>query len=371
MLFLLIFLCLTLPVAALWAERTFPWAKKVGAVILCYAAGMGLRLLGLTFPEGQLADVYGPAAILAIPLVLFSANIRAWIRLAGKTLLSYAFAAIGAIAGSLLAFGGVWNKLPEAAAMTGMTTGVYTGGTPNLNAIGIAMQVPESLIVQMNLADTLVSLPYMLLAMGPAYLLLGKILHKYPAAEDIPTTAAHVPTPLSSGQKIQGALLSMGLAILCLGLSSALSWWITGRLADGLLVSSITVIGLALSAIPAVGRVPYSYETGTYMLLVFCTGIGLAIDFTALSEDLALLVAGMALAAYTAVSIHVILARFCKIDADTVLITSVAAVLSPLFVAPIARSIGNKEIIPAGMTTGVVGFAVGNIVGLTIAHVLS
>ncbi|MEZ4685529.1 MAG: DUF819 family protein [Bacteroidia bacterium] len=68
--------------------------------------------------------------------------------------------------------------------------------------------------------------------------------------------------------------------------------------------------------------------------------------------------------------LHLLWAKLFRIDADTFIITSVAAICSPLFVPPVARALGNKAIITSGMTTGVLGFAVGNWLGLAVAGLI-
>jgi uncharacterized membrane protein len=59
-----------------------------------------------------------------------------------------------------------------------------------------------------------------------------------------------------------------------------------------------------------------------------------------------------------------------RVDTDTVVITSTAAVFGPPFVGPVAAAINNREIVVSGMTTGVVGLALGNYVGLAVAYLL-
>ena len=41
-----------------------------------------------------------------------------------------------------------------------MSVGVYTGGTPNLNAIGLALKAPEHIIVLVNTSDMIVCIPW-------------------------------------------------------------------------------------------------------------------------------------------------------------------------------------------------------------------
>ena len=65
-----------------------------------------------------------------------------------------------------------------------------------------------------------------------------------------------------------------------------------------------------------------------------------------------------------------LLARLFKVDADTAVITSVAMINSPLFVPMIAESMKNRRIIISGITVGIIGYAVGNYLGVLVARLL-
>jgi len=81
-----------------------------------------------------------------------------------------------------------------------------------------------------------------------------------------------------------------------------------------------------------------------------------------------LLYVGFALLA--SILLHLILCRIFSIDADTMMITSTAAVFSPPFVGMVAVGIGNRDIIVPGITVGLIGYAVGNYLGISVAQAL-
>jgi uncharacterized membrane protein len=66
--------------------------------------------------------------------------------------------------------------------------------------------------------------------------------------------------------------------------------------------------------------------------------------------------------------IHFLLSWIFKVDADTTLITSVAGIFGPAFIGPVASVLKNKDIVVSGLTTGLVGYAIANYLGLGIAH---
>jgi uncharacterized membrane protein len=68
--------------------------------------------------------------------------------------------------------------------------------------------------------------------------------------------------------------------------------------------------------------------------------------------------------------LHVALAKIFKIDADTVIITSVAGICSPPLVPMVASALKNKEVIVSGVITGIIGWVVGTYLGITVAYIL-
>jgi uncharacterized membrane protein len=69
-------------------------------------------------------------------------------------------------------------------------------------------------------------------------------------------------------------------------------------------------------------------------------------------------------------TLHTLLCKLARIDSDTFMVTSVAAVCSPPFVPMLARALNNPGTILSGMTTGIIGYALGNYLGISLALVL-
>jgi uncharacterized membrane protein len=78
----------------------------------------------------------------------------------------------------------------------------------------------------------------------------------------------------------------------------------------------------------------------------------------------------VAVAVFGSLALHVLLARLFRVDTDTLLITSTAAICSPPFVGMVAVAIRNRSLIPAGITTGIVGYAIGNYLGISVSLLL-
>ena len=145
-----------MPAILLKMEKRFKIISIVGTVLLCY--GLGLALGNQNFIpidiniSKQLTEITVP---LAIPLLLFSMDIKGWLRLARPTVLSFSFSLL-AIFISVILTSMMFKGLPELWKMAGMLVGVYTGGTPNMSAIGLALDVKEEIFILLNASDLLV-----------------------------------------------------------------------------------------------------------------------------------------------------------------------------------------------------------------------
>jgi uncharacterized membrane protein len=91
-------LCLGSPAVALRATRRSKVLERVGPVVLCYAFGITLgNLPGVALERGVSLQVSELAVPLAIPLLLFSTELSAWLKLARPLVVSFALACAAAV----------------------------------------------------------------------------------------------------------------------------------------------------------------------------------------------------------------------------------------------------------------------------------
>ncbi len=137
------------PVIILYLETKFSIMKKVGAVLICYAIGLILGNIGI-LPEGAekyqnlLTNLTIP---IALPLILFSMDVKKWFKMAGSAMTSLI---IGLFTVVLMIFVGFFifrGSIDEIWKVSGMLVGIYTGGTPNLAAMKTALDVDQELYI--------------------------------------------------------------------------------------------------------------------------------------------------------------------------------------------------------------------------------
>jgi len=374
---ILALLFLLFPALAMYGERRSRVLAWLSPVVLCYAFGIILANFRVMPINEDLASSFtSGTVILAIPMLLFSMDFRRWLRLARKTILSFGLAILSVMVLSAIAVLIFRDSVEAPWNVAGMLVGVYTGGTPNMAAIGTALNVPQETFILLNTADVALSSLYLILLMTVAQRLLLKVL---PAFKSTGMEEAILSDDGRSDQEgtVQATfgplqvLIAVGFAVVAAAIAVGFSMLVTGGISDPIVILSITSLGIIGSFLKPIHDRAGTYETGQYLLLIFCVAIGSLANIQALLGSFGSLFGYTAFILVGAIILHYILAIIFRIDADTAIITSTAAVFGPAFVGPIGNVLNNREIVISGLTTGVVGYAVGNFLGIGLAWLLS
>jgi uncharacterized membrane protein len=372
----LILFYLFFPVVAIFLARKNALCNKLGAVVICYIFGIVIGNIGV-LPD-NLAPIQNPlmliAISLALPLMFFSIDVRRWSRLAGKSLLSFGLQTLAILVVVVLGFfifrgwvgGETWK-------LSGMFVGVYTGGTVNLGAIATALRTDQTLYLAAHTSDVLVSSVYLLFLMTLGQRIFLKFLPAFRPAE---TVSVEEGTDFDSyvgmfKKKTFFPLLgAMGLSVLIF-IAGGLSFLIWNEdTAFVAAILAISTLGIAFSFVPAIRNIRMTYQLGNYFILIFCLVVSSMADFTRLLSTAPVMLVYVTFTIFVCLMLHAALARIFKIDADTVIITSVAGICSPPLVPMVAASLKNKEIVLSGVMTGIIGWVVGTYLGITIAYIL-
>ena len=133
----------------------------------------------------------------------------------------------------------------------------------------------------------------------------------------------------------------------------------------------ITTLGVACSFLPAVKKFDVSYDAGMYLIYIFSITIASMADFSTLSLESGVGLLGfMAVAVFISLALHAVLCRLMKVDADSMTISSVAFINSPPFVPMVSAAMKNRDALVTGLAAGIVGYAIGNHLGVLIAQLL-
>lgn len=354
-------------------------AGMVGPVILCYALG----LLAGNIPDSpvnvDISRELGEGAIpIAISLMLLSTRFISWLRYAKRAALSFSLAVLSVVLMSFSVsffFQQHYGDRMEFWKLSGMLVGVYTGGTPNLSAIGTALEAGHEAFILMNACDLVLSSFYLLLLMTVAQRMALRFLPSFVRIEttdrDETFHYQRYQRSLSRTAIARYLALAFLLAVGILGLSIGFSMLVAdGNITAPNVILGVTTLSIAASFVKRIRYLPRTYEFGEYFMLIFCLGIGSMSNIADLLQSSPLMFLYVSCVFVGTIVLHFFLSWVFRMDADTTLITSVAGIFGPAFIGPVASVLKNKDIVVSGLTTGLVGYAVANYLGLGIAHLL-
>lgn len=355
---------LLVPYLARQAAARSKLAGALGPVVLAYAAGIlaGNLPLGL---QPQVAMGAAEAAVpLAIPLLLFRTDLKAWLKLARGLALGFALACLAAVVSATLVGAAFAARTDEWWKIAGMLVGVYVGGTANMSAVGLATGVRQETFVVLNAADVVLGGLYLLVLLTVAQRLLLKFLPAFQPTGQGPEAAGAGAARWSTRA---GAL---ALAVAVVALAAGGVWLVWGKLEAAPVLLALTTLAIALSFSPQVRALHGAEEVGEYVLLVFCAAIGSLADVSQLAGHSGTLFLYVLLVLCASIFLHVLLCRLFHLDADTVVITSTATIFGPAFIGPVAAALKNRELVGPGITLGLAGLALGTYLGLLTSWLL-
>lgn len=415
----LILFYLLVPILLIYLTKVSGFLKRIGAVVLAYAVGLlfgnsgiipapGEKLTEILegkrpfLPQDEFADfmnqpgfidsdiVFNQVAqvqqsvmtytiLLALPLLLFSLDLKKWVMQARSALLSLILALVALLIAVISGYYWFAEEITDSAAVTGMLIGVYTGGTPNMAAIGKALNVSPDIFILTHTYDLIIGSVALLFLMTLAQKLFNTFLPRFTIrkAENImqsPDESEDIDNfdGLFLRRNLPAIFKSMAVAIVIFGIGGGLSFFFKDEsLRTIMVILVITTLGLLASLIKPLNRLKISFSVGMYFIIVFCLALSsmanlremFSLEFLQLFLYVCWVVLG-------SIIIHVLLARLFKVDTDTTIITITALTYSPPFVPAVAGALKNKEVIISGLAIGIVGFAFGTYLGIFIGTIL-
>lgn len=422
-LILLVLFYLLFPVVIILMCKKWPLLRKLGTIVLAYAFGLIIGTSGI-FPKGSegyrlalqgetvlpkavletliaegkaepgdvqvnnivgvLDNIYTVALLVAFPLLLFSLNIKRWMKNAKNGFLSVGLALVSGIVMVTAGFF-IWkNTFPDTWKLAGMFEGIYTGGTPNFAALKLILDVDADRFVVLFTYDTIVGAFLILFFVTLAPKIFRAILPRYEARNGSITPETELVVKETEGlddfsgmlnKKVLLPLLkALGISVVIAGIGGALYFavpedYMQYRMA--VTVLTITTLGILCSLIKSINTIEKTFQLGMYFILVFSLAVASTSDLRSLfGKGMLDLVLFITWCYFGSLVLHLILARIFRVDADNFLITATAFVFSPPFVPLVANALKNKDVIVTGITGGIIGYLLGNYFGTTLAYLL-
>ncbi|MEM6377371.1 MAG: DUF819 family protein [Bacteroidota bacterium] len=378
-LFVFTILCL-LVVLCEWLVRK-TWMKYLGTALLVILLTAILANIGI-IPAGSSVEkpvviyegIFKYLAPISIFWLLLGVNLRDILKAGGPIialfLLGSLGTAIGVIAGMII-INGPESIGPEYAALGGMFTGTYTGGSVNFNAVALEYDVYKDGVLYGTsiVVDNIFTTIWMILS-----ILIPKLLIRFWPAGKTPIDPGAEPD-LGIEQDTEsmhpmdlGLMLAIGAG--ALWLSDELSVWSNSL---GFKVPSIiliTIFALVAAQLPIIKKLKGAQLLGMFAVYLFLAVIGAFCDVGAL-QGAGRLGLNMVAMITVALVVHAFIlfgaARLFKLDLQMAAVASQANVGGATSALALARSMGRSDLVLPAILIGSLGIAVGTFLGFWVA----
>ena len=371
-----------IPLAVMLMAKRWPIIQKISPMVILYIIGLAA---GNTFLSGDTVtsvctNISNVVVLMAIPLMLMGCNFKMWsTKAVAKTFLVGVFSVLCVTIIGFFLFRTMAHNAhisnTNYAKISAVMTGIYIGGIPNLAPVSKAVGLPQHLFLMVSGYDLIVTGLYLILIVffgEPLIRRIFKINHVKTEEEiKLPEKETSV-----KNQNLKHLILNRALGILTaffvVAISYALSLIIPLQNTTAVIIIVLTTVSLLLSLTKPVKHLEGTFDLGLYFVYVFCLAVATMVNIHDMefSKHLFILYY-IAFAVFGSLALQIILAKLFKIHGDLVLVSSIALINSPPFVPMVAAVLNNKDIILPGIAIGLLGYAVGNYLGIGIFMLLS
>ena len=320
---------------------------------------------------------------LAIPLMLISCSLSHWST--GKALkcfLGGLLAIVIVIVVGFYLFRGQY-EVREFAQVSAVAVGIYTGGIPNMGAIAHGVGMDQETYLYVTSYDLIVTGLYLVFVIFFGKPVFRKLLPS-PTQEQPRLAQKSTPQPHTT-METDKSTAEIAIPLLLTLAIAAISYLVSTLLPDSMstpiLILILTTLSIAASFLPVVRKInrradqenrqTKSFTMGLYFVYLFCFTIANACDLRQMDLAGSLNILWYILfVIFGSLLLQILFARLLKLDGDSTLVTSVALINSPPFVPMVAALLGNKDLIILGITIGLLGYMIGNYMGLGIFYLL-
>ncbi len=375
---------LGLPAIIMLLARKWTWIDRVSPMAVLYIIGLLVaNLTTLPAHYASLNETVSNLCIpLAIPMMLMSCDLSHWsAKGTVKAFLSGITAIlIVTVAGYFLFRAGQDPK--HFAQVCAVSVGIYTGGIPNMGAIARGVGMDQSTYLFITSYDLIVTGLYLVFVICFGRPVFRKLLKtpdivENPITPDIPNTKNNSQFSTLRSQ----LLIPLGVTLVIAAASYFLSTLFPEDLSTPILILILTTLAIGASFLPFIRRAMQvdspakqapAFTLGLYFIYIFCFAIANACDVRQMDLGGSLnILAYISFVIFGSLVLQILFARMLKIDSDLTLTTSVSLINSPPFVPMVAGLLKNKDVIVPGITIGLLGYMLGNYIGLGLFFLLA
>ena len=352
-----------------WCER-YPWGRKYSGVMLLITAAIVLANLKIIPTSAPVYDaVWGYLVPIAIPLLLFEADLKRIVRESGPTLIAFVIGGAAVVAGVSIGVA-LLDLGSNEAELAGIFTGTYIGGSLNFAAVAEASGMQDgSMLAAAIAADNVVTNLHFLLIIflpGIAWLARRYPTHHMDTAEQF-TAESQAKLHRIADLDIAGLLAALALAFMLAAMGQALAEFV-GKPQFAILVTTALTLLFATFLPQQVQKLSGHGDAGNVMMFIFLASVGATADIWQL------IAIGPVLFIFASIIIivHLIIlfgvGKVLKLDLAELAMASAVCIGGPSSAAALASAKGWRDLLIPGVLAGSFGYAVGSFVGVSVVE---
>lgn len=353
----------------IWAEKTKIGSRLSGAVVAILTTFV-LSNLSIIPASSEVYDtVWSYLVPLAIPTLLFKANLKRIIKEAGPTLIAFTFGGIGTVIGTIISYN-IVSLGEEGWKLAGIFCSTYIGGSMNYVAAAEALQLHSGNLLTAGIAaDNLVMTLYFLLLFAiPSISFLNKRFktHHEDNAQNSNSTQVKSVSDVSEISLTNLAkAFAVSTSICAIGF---LLQDITGIAGSGILYITAIVVFLATVFPSTIGEIKGADKVGTFLMQIFFAAIGASANIAVVLEF------GPVLFLFAAIIllIHLIFlltaGKIFNLDLAEIVIASNANMGGPTTAAAMAVARKWENLVIPAILVGTLGYAIATFIGTGIGY---
>lgn len=377
---------------SIWLEQRYKWANRITGCVLALIGAMILSNLKIIPVDAPTYDaVWDYVVPLAIPLLLYGANIKRIWKESGKLLVVYLISGIGTVLGAILAFMALKDKIPGLYKAAAMMTGTYTGGSVNLVAMADAFEAGGELVSTSVVADNLLMAFYFFVLVAVPTMNFFLKNYKHPIIDKVEKEGATGEGKTKAAQfwgakeiSLKDIAFAVAISFIIVAISSNLADLLSSIIPTGnlgldllngllgnqyLIMTTVTMI-LATYFHDFFSSIHGAQEIGTFLIYIFFTVIGVPASISLIVTKSPLLLVFCAIIVFVNMLVTFLAGKVFKFNLEDMILASNANIGGPTTAAALAIAKGWDSLIVPTLLVGTLGYVIGNYYGILVGNLL-
>jgi uncharacterized membrane protein len=374
---------------AIVLEHSFTWAAKITGCVIAMGIAILLSNIGFIPTQSPVYDnVWGYVVPLAIPMLLFKANIKQIWKESGRLVVIFLLSSLGTLAGAIIGYFLLKQYIPELYKVAAMMAGSYIGGSVNFVAMADAFKTSAQTTSAAVISDNLLMALYffVLIVIPSMNFFLKRFTHPLIDKQKLEGGNENEAAAFWKGRDIslKDIALSLAISFLILWISTVVADYFSVIFAGSGILNSVmgglfgnkylvmtTITMLLATYIPNFfNNMGGAQEIGTFFIYIFFVVIGVPASVQLILEKSPLLLVYCAIMVLMNLLFTLVLGKLFKFDLEEIILASNANIGGPTTAAAMAIAKGWTTLVLPIILVGILGYIIGNYAGLFIGNFL-